>query len=880
MNKCFRVSTLLVAALFVCLFGLMSGAQAQNRPVLSKHSLPPDLQNLPSHMLAKMPWLQPDRMKHPNLHQGFNSPRKIYQSWEQRPNSPLSQTKPLSKVTTESSTAQLTSSCLNEDWVARYSESDNSYDYARDIAVDGDGNVYVTGSTFGDDGEPDYLTVKYNAAGTLQWTARYNGSGNRSDEALAIAVDGSGNVYVTGGSTNSNFNSDYTTIKYSAAGVQLWEAHYDGPAQSHDGAAALVLDGSGNIYVTGGSYNSGGNLDYATIKYNNAGLQQWEARYNGSGNDDDFATELALDSNGNVYVAGSSENANGNNDYTTIKYNTNGVQQWEARYDGPGNDLDLLLALAVDGNNNVYVTGRSTSSLSYDFATIKYDTDSNEQWVQRYDGPGDANDTGTDLAIDGAGNVYVTGYSYSAGNGTFVTIKYNAAGVQQWLAVYDGAAGAADEAYAIALGGSGNVYVTGASASDYVVDYATVKYDAAGTQLCEARYDGPGNAEDEPAALVVDGNGNVYVTGYSFDLSDDFATIKYSQESSALTANAGEEQTVDCGQSVTLGGSPAGAGGATPLSFNWTASPPDPSLTSPTDENPTVSPTVTTTYTLTVTDANDATATDEVIITVADDQPPMITVVAPSGLWPPNHKYVTVAASQCVISVQDGCSGNMPVSGVKITQVTSDEPEDAKGNGDGNTVNDIVIAGDCKSVQLRSERQGGGNGRVYTIHLSVDDGNGNVGIATCLVTVPKSQNGDPAVDDGPVYTVTSNCSNGAAMLGKSFGDQVQEGLAIAMIPENYTLEQNYPNPFNPSTTISFALPEAGRVTLKVYSETGQLVATSVDREMNAGSYTVNWHSRTHVGAPIASGVYFYQLVVQRTNGEPAFTETRRMTLVK
>ena len=90
-----------------------------------------------------------------------------------------------------------------------------------------------------------------------------------------------------------------------------------------------------------------------------------------------------------------------------------------------------------------------------------------------------------------------------------------------------------------------------------------------------------------------------------------------------------------------------------------------------------------------------------------------------------------------------------------ISQVTSDELENS--NGDGNTLNDIVIAGDCKSVQLRAERDGGGDGRVYTITFKVSDTSGNVGTATARVFVPKSQGRGPAIDSGPHYIVNGSC---------------------------------------------------------------------------------------------------------------------------
>jgi hypothetical protein len=140
-----------------------------------------------------------------------------------------------------------------------------------------------------------------------------------------------------------------------------------------------------------------------------------------------------------------------------------------------------------------------------------------------------------------------------------------------------------------------------------------------------------------------------------------------------------------------------------------------------------------------------------------DTIPPVITLNGDHiSWWPPNHSYEAINISSLVTSATDSCSGNL-LSSVVITSVSSDEPEN--GNGDGNTNNDIIIAANCKSVQLRAERQGGGNGRVYRINLRVTDSGGNVATATAKVYVPKNQNGSNAIDDGPAhgYTVTSNC---------------------------------------------------------------------------------------------------------------------------
>jgi len=153
--------------------------------------------------------------------------------------------------------------------------------------------------------------------------------------------------------------------------------------------------------------------------------------------------------------------------------------------------------------------------------------------------------------------------------------------------------------------------------------------------------------------------------------------------------------------------------------------------------------------TLTVTDPYGESASCTANVSVADVTPATIEVGEALELWPPNHKYVDFGLADCGITVVDSCSGELDISTVGfVTAGYSDEPEDAKGNGDGKTTDDIVLF-DTTGFSVRSERAGGSNGRVYGIDFEVDDGFGNVAEGSCFVGVPHSQNGDAPIDDGP-----------------------------------------------------------------------------------------------------------------------------------
>ena len=416
-----------------------------------------------------------------------------------------------------------------EAWVARYNGTGNGNDEAQAVAVDNSGNVYVAGTMFGSGTLNDLATIKYDSAGQQQWVAIYNDFDNPDAQLNAMTIDKSGNVYVTGWSGILYSYHDCTTIKYNSAGQEQWVARYNVQPRGYASGVGLAVDDSGNLYVAA-RVDESNTTFCATIKYNPAGQQQWVTEYHG-GATHDAPSAIAVDHAGNAYVTGTTEICP-EYDYLTLKYNSAGQEQWVARYNGPETGFDEAYAIVVDDSGSVVVTGQSDGANGIGYATVKYNPAGQQQWVARYDEGG--SNYAYAIAVDGSDNVYVTG-KIGPGYPDYGTIKYNAAGQQQWVARYNGPPGnAPDIATAIALDGSGNVYVTGSSSRTNFIfgdfGYATIKYNSAGQEQWVARYDEPQNASNEAAAIAVDSLANVYVTGKGRSGSDsDYLTIKYGQ---------------------------------------------------------------------------------------------------------------------------------------------------------------------------------------------------------------------------------------------------------------------------------------------------------------------------------------------------------------
>jgi hypothetical protein len=425
------------------------------------------------------------------------------------------------------------STLFAQGWISFYDGPTSGADKAAAIATDAAGNVYVTGHSTGSGSGCDYLTIKYNNRGETLWTRRYTSPGNADDSALALAVDDSGNVYVTGRAC-FGAHSEAVTVRYSSGGVQEWVCRIAAPSGDSNAAAkGLVLDRNRNAYICGCMSDSIGRSDYLIARITPAGTVSLVRSYNGPGDGNDTANAIAVDAAGNFYVTGASPGTGTGVDFATIKFNAAGDSTKVWRYNGPGNAGDYGRAIVLDNSGNIIVTGQSWggSGTVYDYATIKYDPAADTVWVRRYDNP---LENGVDIpaavATDAAGNVYVTGSSEGSDYEDYATVRYSAAGARTWVARYDGPTGSSsDEARALAIPSSNTIYVTGYSESGHDNDVLTIQYDSLGAQLWTSRYDNTPHGDDQGVAIASRANGVLYVAGFSEGRNSDYdcLTIKY-----------------------------------------------------------------------------------------------------------------------------------------------------------------------------------------------------------------------------------------------------------------------------------------------------------------------------------------------------------------
>jgi hypothetical protein len=391
---------------------------------------------------------------------------------------------------------------VTQTWTNTYNSPWNLSDMLAGMAVDNSGNVYVTGTSMVGS-NTDITTVKYNSAGDLQWIRNYDSGSLLNDTAAAIAVDALGNIYVAGQSnTTTSGLSVARLIKYNPAGTLMWTTTYQGTNNVGNNLfKSIVTDGSDNIYVTGVCASKTTGQDYVTIKYNSGGTLVWDKTHNQTGTGDETAAAIALDSALNVYVTG---------DKCTVKYNNAGVLQWaDGNYPGS--------AIAIDPSAYVYVL----NIFGPTFYVANYAPDGTRLWVSPYPPTSGATVYPSGIAVDASGNYFVTGL---ASPGGILTAKFDPDGFLIWDAFYNAITGPPYPG-SIATDPWGGVYTSA------TVNYnlMTFKYDADGNEKWNMVFSSGLNS-GMPTPIIVK-SGTVYVGSSAFSptTSLNYAAVQYDQ---------------------------------------------------------------------------------------------------------------------------------------------------------------------------------------------------------------------------------------------------------------------------------------------------------------------------------------------------------------
>ncbi len=365
-------------------------------------------------------------------------------------------------------------------WMNRYDGPAHSIDIPKAITEDNDGNIYVTGESKGNSNF-DYVTIKYNSYGEEAWTPppRYDGGG--IDIPQGIAVDPDGYVYVSGSSIGSDSDYDFATIKYNEFGQFQWVKRYNDLNNGRDSVVSIAIDNSGNIYVAGTSDSTISFPNFLIIKYDPSGKVLWTRRYHQEGNNWEKAAKMIIDKNNNIYITGTCFTNDTKEDIITVKYKSNGAFQWMSRWDDPGSLSDAVSDIKVDKEGDVYVAGYGAGGgTGNDFVTIKYDSSGNQKWAVTYDSPQSSDDFTTGLALDYQKNCYVAGYSLNNNNYEYSLVKYDTIGLKLWDETYKYTGSSNNIPVKINVDNNGNILIGGYSGNSEWSVFNLSKYSQPG----------------------------------------------------------------------------------------------------------------------------------------------------------------------------------------------------------------------------------------------------------------------------------------------------------------------------------------------------------------------------------------------------------------
>lgn len=367
------------------------------------------------------------------------------------------------------------------------------------------------------------IFILFNSTFSIQasvpWSTYHGGTDD--DWGQSVAIDASGNVYITGttystgmatsGAHQTTFGGSYDVFisKFNSSGVRQWTTYYGGSGLEN--GTGIALDVNGNIYIVGnttstsgiatsGSFQTNivGSSDAFIVKFNSSGVRQWATYYGGNGSSGESFNGISIDANGSIIVSGLTSSTSGiassgayqttygggSYDIFFARFNSSGVRQWATYYGSSG--FDGAYAISNDATGNIFVscitnsTSGVASSGAYqttygggnnDILIIKFDSNGARQWGTYYGGTGD--DEAYGIAIDTIGNILITGGTGTSsnmtstgahqtsygGNGDAFVLKFNTNGTRLWATYFGGAQ--LEYGFGIATQLNGDFYITG-----------------------------------------------------------------------------------------------------------------------------------------------------------------------------------------------------------------------------------------------------------------------------------------------------------------------------------------------------------------------------------------------------------------------------------
>jgi len=347
-------------------------------------------------------------------------------------------------------------------WTDIHEGGAGSDDVAYGIASDSEGNVLVAGYVEEADTNADIWVRKYDPDGTEIWTVTHDGGISADDRAFDITVAADDGPVVVGRTQMAEGNADIWVRKLDGDGAEVWTQTYDDPAGGDDQANGVAIDGDGNILVAGQIRVDVGNNDIWIRKYDSAGTEQWTQTYDGPANGSDDGRAVAVDSAGNVIVAGYESVEGQGDDMWIRKYDASGAEVWTHQYQGASGAEDRASGVAVDSSDGIVVIGHTRVGPGRNVWLRRLDADNNIVVTYTYNGPAAQDDQGHAVVLDAEDTAIMTGYRGVAEDDRDIWVRtLDTNNVVGWTQSFAGAAALQDEGHAVALDPDGNILVAG-----------------------------------------------------------------------------------------------------------------------------------------------------------------------------------------------------------------------------------------------------------------------------------------------------------------------------------------------------------------------------------------------------------------------------------